>query len=223
MLKMQFMNRQAAGKALADALHAYTDSNAVVATVPKGGVVLGFEVAKSLHVPLGLILARKIGHPAFKAYEIAAVAEGEEPVYTETELMPVDDLWLTHAEARTRHLIKHQRELYFTKDYHQPDMSNHTVIIVNDGMINGLTELATIRAVKRFKPARIVLAVPVASRDSIELLEPVVDELVILDTPRDFQGLISDHYQSFPRINDLTVRQLLERSTTYGLQHPTTI
>lgn len=215
---MQFIDRQTAGQVLARRLHKYVTDKTIVVALPQGGVILGFEVAKSLDVPLGLVLARKIGHPASSEHAIAAVAEGVLPIYSESGLMPVDDLWLKAAEARTRHLIEHQRRLYFTQNYSPPVIKGSLAILVSDGMATGLTMQAALHAVHRMHPAKMIVAVPVASNESIELIEPLVSKVVVLDKPRNFLGLVRSHYLRFPHINDMTVRQLLERSTTYGIR-----
>ena len=221
--EMQFIDRESAGQALAHSLKRYKTDKTVVVALPRGGVVLGYEIAKSLDVPLGLVLARNIGHPANSDYTIAAVAEGEPTVYSGTDVMPVDDLWLTVAVARARHLIAHQRRLYFTQSYDRPGISGSLAILVNDGMATGLTMQAATRAISRMHPAHIVVAVPVASKESIELMDPLVDDIVVVDKPLNFLGLVRSHYLRFPRINDMTVRQLLERSSTYGYNVRATI
>jgi predicted phosphoribosyltransferase len=221
---MKFMDRQTAGQALARKLRGKISNNkTVVVALPRGGVVLGFEVAKSLDAPLGVILVRKIGHPAFSEYAIAALAEGEKLVYNETGIMPVDELWMTTAEKNTRGQLARLRSLYFTQRYSQPDIAGSTAIIVDDGMATGLTMQAAVKAVRHLNPAKLVVAVPVASNESIELIEPVVDDVVVLDNPNNFRGDVSAHYLHFPQIKDLTVRQLLERSTTNGLRRTTTV
>ena len=218
---MQFVDRKTAGQALVSEVGGSDKDRCVIVALPKGGVILGFELAKSLDVPLGMILVHKIGHPAYTAYAIAAIAEGEDLVYSETEIMPVDELWLAAAEKKTRHIIARQRALFFTQQFTQPQISGNTAILVDDGMATGLTMQAAIHAVRHMHAGKIVVAVPVASNESVELIEPLVDNLIVLDKPRNFLGVIASHYLRFPRINDLTVRQLLERSNMYGLRHTT--
>jgi len=220
---MKFIDRQSAGQSLARKLQGKLTTDSVVLALPRGGVILGFEVAKSLDVPLGIILVRKIGHPAFGEYAIAALAEGENLIYSETEILPVDELWLAAVEQKTRDQITAQRAYYFTQHYAQPAIEGHTAIIVDDGMATGLTMLAALRAVRHMRPASIFVAVPVASGESIELIEPVSNELVVLDKPQNFRGVVSAHYLHFPSIKDVTVRQLLERSNTNGLRRTATI
>jgi putative phosphoribosyl transferase len=220
---MKFIDRQAAGQALARKLRGKMSDKTVVIALPRGGVVLGFEVAKSLDAPLGVILVRKIGHPAFSEYAIAALAEGEKLVYSGTGIMPVDELWLKEAEKKARNQIAQLRSLYFTQKYAQPVVEGSTAIIVDDGMATGLTMQAAIRAVRHMNPTEIIVAVPVASNESVELIEPIVDNFVVLDKPKNFRGSVGAHYLHFPQIKDLTVRQLLERSNTNGLRHTATI
>lgn len=216
---MKFIDRQTAGQALARKLRSKLRNKTVITALPRGGVVLGFEVAKSLDAPLGVTLVRKIGHPAFSEYTIAALAEGENLVYSETGTMPVDELWLEAAEKNTRDQLAKLRSVYFTQKYAQPEITGSTAIIVDDGMATGLTMQAAVLAVKHLHPSKIIVAVPVASSESIELVEPIVDDIVILDKPKNFRGIVSAHYLHFPQIKDLTVRQLLERSTAHGLRH----
>lgn len=220
---MQFLDRQTAGKALAHKLADKFSGGAVVLSLPRGGVILGFIIAKSLDVPLGIVLVRKIGHPAHAAYAIAAVAEGEKPVYSGTEILPVDELWLAATEEKTRQRLASQRRFYFSRTFNQPNISGSTVILVDDGMATGLTMLAAAKATRRMNPSKIVVAVPVASSESIELVEPLVDDVLTLDKPQNFIGIIDAHYLKFPHVNDITVRQLLERSNTNGLRHTVTI
>lgn len=219
---MKFIDRRTAGQALTRKLREKISNKTVVVALPRGGIVLGFEVAKSLDAPLGVILVRKIGHPAFSEYAIAALAEGEKLVYSETDLMPVDELWLANAEKKTRGQIAQLRSYYFTQNYSQPEIAGSTAIIVDDGMATGLTMQAAIRAVRHMNPAKIVVAVPVASSESVEFIEPIVDDFVVLDKPKNFLGVVSAHYLHFPQIKDITARQLLERSKTYGLRHTAT-
>lgn len=221
---MRFLDRQSAGRELGRTVRQFNErGTTVILALPRGGIILGFEVAKLLDAPLGLVLVHKIGHPAYAEYAIGAIAEDQQPTYSGAELLPVDELWLTSAEASARQQIARQRKLYYTQDYTSPDISGKTVIVVDDGMATGLTMLAAIRAVQRQQPARIIVAVPVASQESIELLEKRADAIVTLDKPENFLGVVGAHYFRFPQIHDMTVRQLLERSRAYGIRHATSI
>lgn len=214
---MRYTNRQDAGERLADTLWPlFKDDDVVVLALPRGGVVLGAEVAKALSAPLGLVLVRKIGHPFAPEYAIGAVAEDEQPVYNENEVASVDKLWLERAEEAARALIAMRRELYYGNNNDgivPPDIEGKTVILVDDGIATGMTMIAAVRAVRSKHPKRVVVAVPVAAQESIVELEVLVDEIVVLDDPEAFLGAIGAHYQDFPPVDDHEVKAILKEAT----------
>src|ERR1700757_3204184 len=163
---MLYRNRQDAGQQLAKALKKYAHNHTVVLALPRGGVVVGSEVAQELDVPLGVILVRKIGHPFSQEFAVGAVAEDEEPVYDPAEVKTVDPTWLKLEEEAARELIDQRREYYYDNDHLPMDLHNKTVILTDDGMATGLTMQAAIEAVRHKGATKIVVAVPVASRDS---------------------------------------------------------
>ena len=166
----RYANRREAGRLLGRALRRFKGQKAVVLALPRGGVVLGAEVAKELNAAFGLVLVRKIGHPAFPEYAIGAVAEKEKPLYNPSELALVDKQWLKKAEAEAYALIELRRRLYFGKGYSPTALKGKTVIVVDDGIATGLTMLAAIKAVRSHHPKRLVVAVPVASPKSVDEL-----------------------------------------------------
>jgi predicted phosphoribosyltransferase len=171
--------------------------------------VLGAEVAKELKAPLGLVLVRKIGHPGYAEYAIGALAEGEKPVYNEDEVASIDDHWLKQAETTARELIEHRRDLYYGEDFEPPVVTDKTVILVDDGVATGLTMEAAVKAMRNKKAKRIIVAVPVAPRDSVDHLEAIADEAIVLDNPDSFLGAVGSHYMEFEQVDDEEVRALL--------------
>src|ERR1039458_10063063 len=109
---MRYFNRQDAGRHLAKRLSHFKGSDIVVLALPRGGIVLGAEVARVLEAPFGLVLVRKIGHPYYPEYAIGAIAEDEAPFYNEREAAAVDAIWLKRAESSARMLIERRRQLY---------------------------------------------------------------------------------------------------------------
>lgn len=206
---MSYINRQDAGKRLAQVLRHFKGKDAVVLALPRGGIVLGAEVAKELKAPLGLVLVRKIGHPSYSEYAVGAVAEGEEPTFNEDELLGLDDEWLREAVSSARQLIEHRRELYYGDDFMPPEVKDKTVILVDDGIATGLTMEAAVWAMQSKHAKRVIVAVPVAPRESIDELEVIADEVVVLDNPDDFQGAVGSHYQEFEQVDDEEVITLL--------------
>jgi predicted phosphoribosyltransferase len=218
---MYFRDRDDAGEKLAHRLAYLQDTGAVVLALPRGGVVLGAIIARSLRAPLGLILVRKISHPANEEYAIGAIAENDPPLYNNGDMTAIDHDWLTHAETAARELIQSRRALYYGNDFTPPTILHKTVVVVDDGMATGLTMEAAIASVLRHKPKRTIVAVPVASHDSITLISRLVDEVIVLDNPDLFLGAVVAHYQLFEQVNDDEVTRLL-REVHYDLQQTTT-
>jgi predicted phosphoribosyltransferase len=218
---MSYHNRQDAGKQLVNVLSQYKGMSVVVLALPRGGVVLGAEVANGLQAPLGLVLVRKIGHPSYAEYAIGAIAEDEAPVYNEQEIRGINKSWLKQAELSARELIQHRRELYYGEDFMPPKVKGKTVIIVDDGIATGLTMEAAALAVRNQHPKQVVVAVPVASQESVDRLKSMVDRVIVLDNPEDFLGAVGAHYQEFNQVNDEAVRALL-REVHYDIQQDTT-
>lgn len=216
---MTYADRRDAGKQLASALYHFQGADTVIMALPRGGVVLGVEVAKELHAPLGLILVRKIGHPSYSEYAIGAVAEGDKPIYNKSEVAKLDDEWLKEAEIAAHDLTRRRRKIYFGDDIVQPEMKDKTVIIVDDGIATGCTMEAAIKAVIGSGSKKVIVAVPVASSESISNLEQFADEIVVLDDPNNFLGAVGSHYDSFEPVEDEEAKALL-REAQSGFQSP---
>ncbi|HSE29555.1 MAG TPA: phosphoribosyltransferase family protein [Candidatus Saccharimonadales bacterium] len=214
----QFADRRDAGKKLGKALARFKGPDTVVLALPRGGVVIGVEVAKELQAPLGLVLVRKIGHPTFSEYAIGAVAEGQEPIYNQSEIGSLDKAWLKQAETAAKSLIAKRRSLYFGGKVPEPDIRGKIVVIVDDGVATGLTMEAAIKSVVRAGPNNVVIAVPVAAAESVSMLKQLANEVIILDNPNNFLGAVGSHYLDFPQVDDSEVQSLLMEA--YGYIHP---
>ncbi len=207
---VNYIDRQDAGQRLARSLKRFAGrSDAVVLALPRGGIVLGAAVARELEAPLGLVLVRKIGHPSASEYAIGAVVEGEKPLYNESEAAAIDPDWLRQAEASARELIERRHKLYYDEDLTPPEIKSKTIIIVDDGIATGLTMEAAVRAIRNKHPKRIVVAVPVASAESVATLEDLADEVIVLDKPTSFRGAVGSHYMQFEQVDDEEVKALL--------------
>lgn len=206
---MAFKDRNEAGSRLARALSRYKDTGAVVFALPRGGVVTGSEVAAYLGAPLELVIARKIPHPFSPEYAVGAVTETGEPVWgwSEAEL-PEEDMWRREQVAAARAEAR-RRRLKYQGDNSVPDAAGRTAILVDDGLATGLTMVAAVREVAALKPARIVIAVPVAPRHLPPELLEAADEVVVLYVPPGPFGAIGSHYENFEQVSDEEVRQLL--------------
>jgi putative phosphoribosyl transferase len=214
---MLFTNRHEAGRRLAERLLALKDRRPVVLALPRGGVPVGFEVARALAAPLDLVLVRKIGAPFQEELAVGAIADGEHPeLVTDPRLVADLDIspeYLEEAKSAALQEIERRRRVYFG-DRQPVDVAGCTAIVVDDGIATGATMLAALRATRRRKPARLVLAVPVAPRHTIEKLRREVDEAICLDTPADFFA-VGQFYRQFPQLRDEEVIALLDQARAF--------
>jgi predicted phosphoribosyltransferase len=208
---MRFRDRTDAGKQLSAALSDYRGEAGVVLALPRGGVVLGIEVAEGLGMPLDLVIPRKIGHPQQPEYAIAAVAESGELAANEAEVRRVDPDWFRNAVDREQAEAKRRRQLYLGGRAPLP-LAGKLAILVDDGIATGLTMFAAIRDVKQRSPARTVVAVPVAPADTVAQLRREVDAVVTLDDGEYFLGAVGAYYDDFPQVSDSEVVALMQRA-----------
>jgi putative phosphoribosyl transferase len=211
---MLFEDRAHAGRELADRLLQYKDRKPVVLALPRGGVPVGFEIAKALKAPLDIVLVRKIGAPWQPELAIGAVADGDHPklVLNEDliESIGLPPGYIEDEEKRQLAEIERRRSAYLA-GRPRTSIAGMTAIVVDDGIATGATARVALQAVRQAKPERLVLAVPVAPVDTVERLRPLVDDLVCLSAPAEF-GAISLFYLSFPQVSDEEVCDLLSRA-----------
>lgn len=209
-----FQDRVDAGRQLAERLAHLKERRAVVLALPRGGVPVGFEIAKALEAPLDLILVRKIGAPWQPELAVAAVVDGPEPqTVVNEDVMQVLGLTQDYVEAEgQRQLaeIERRRRIYL-EGRERVEIKGRTAIVVDDGIATGATVRAALKATRRAGPEHLVLAVPVAPPDTIEALRPEVDELICLSMPTYF-GAISMFYADFRQVGDEEVTDLLRRA-----------
>jgi predicted phosphoribosyltransferase len=207
---MRFANRSDAGKQLAAKLaEKYEGQVGVVYALPRGGVVLGVEIARRLHMPLDLIIARKIGHPQNPEYAIGAVTENGDLVRSPYEVGNIPEQWFQHQAATEREEARRRHQLYVGGRPPLP-AEGKTAILVDDGIATGLTMEAAIRALHRQQPARVVVAVPVVPVDTAAKLAREVDDVVAVDVARDYLGAVGAYYDDFPQVSDDQVIALLQ-------------
>lgn len=207
---MHFKDRQDAGKQLAHALRSYKDKDAVIFALPRGGVVIGGEIAKFLNAPLDLIIPRKIGHPDNPEYAIAAVGESGDVVQSGDSFGHIDQEWFKKEVNNQLEEIKRRRKLYLGKKL-PLDLKGKIAIIVDDGLATGLTMKVAIKELRRRKPKEVVVAVPVAPADTVKEIGKLVDDVVVLYVPSGFFGAIGSYYQDFDQVSDEEVIALLNR------------
>ncbi len=212
-----FENRRDAGLKLANVLRSYRGQNCVVLALPRGGVPVAAEVARALEVPLDLLLVRKIGAPGEPELAIGSVIDGGEPIVIRDGKM----IQLTHTSetefdricASELEEIERRRKLYLGG--RRPEtLAGKIVIVVDDGLATGNTMRAGLEAVRQRNPKYVVMAVPVAPAEALELFRDLADEIVCLETPKWF-GAVGYYYNDFRQIEDEEViRYLRECSPT---------
>lgn len=209
-----FADRAAAGRALARRLSEKAYADPVVLALPRGGVPVAIEVVRALKVPMDLVMVRKIGAPGQPELAVGAVVNGENPTYVVNRnvarvfgLTPDDVETLATSELEE---IRRRRTLYLGGREQVP-VKDRTAILVDDGIATGATMRASLKAVRRRDPARLVLAVPVAARDTLDELGHDADEIVCLETP-DPLWAIGAHYRDFSQTSDDEVIRLLDEA-----------
>jgi putative phosphoribosyl transferase len=199
-----YADRIEAGLVLAGKLKKYAGEPGVILAVPRGGVPLGFIVARELKLPLELLLSKKIGHPNNPEYAIGAVS------LTDRVLIPHAGVSDTYIESETTRLRQKLRENYikFMGDKKPSNLENKILIVVDDGIATGNTLMSTIKMLRNSKPARIIVAAPVAPQSAVNKLSKVVDELVIPLIPKEFYG-VGSFYEDFTQVTDEEVIRYL--------------
>lgn len=218
---MIFPNRTEAGRELAKRLSAYGDrKDVIVLGIPRGGVPVAFEVAGALGAPLDVFIARKLGVPGHEELAFGAVASGG---VRYLDKQTVEALGISDAEV-ARVTEQEKKELERRENAYRggrPALSVErlTAILVDDGIATGASMLAAIAALRQMKPARVVVAVPVAPPSTCERLRPEVDDLVCVYAPELFYA-IGQFYGDFSQVTDEEVIDLLQpasRATAAGV------
>ncbi|HXJ02259.1 MAG TPA: phosphoribosyltransferase [Micropepsaceae bacterium] len=217
-----FLDRAEAGRKLAHALAHLKSERPVILALPRGGVPVGFEVAKALEAPLDVVLVRKIGMPGQPELALGAVVDGAHPrlVLNEelVELLHPGRRYIETEEKRQLAEIERRRALY-ARGRPAIELAGRTVIVVDDGIATGATMRAVLKALPESKPKRVVLAVPVAAVDSLQALSKLADETVCLMTPEPFYA-VGAFYRNFEQTTDQEVIELLARAAENAAKPP---
>src|SRR5262249_5327992 len=206
-----FQDRVEAGRRLAAKLAGYADrDDVVVLAIPRGGVVVAFEVAQALHVPLDILLVRKLGVPGQRELAMGAIASGGVRVLNHHV---VDELGITDEQLEETVAVQEaeleRREQLYRGSRPGVSVPGKVIILVDDGIATGSSMLAAIDALRTLHPKKIVVAVPVASFHADQEMKRVADEFVSVLQPESFFA-IGEFYWNFTQTEDSEVRALLE-------------
>lgn len=210
----RFADRTEAGRSLAERVCELALVDPVVLALPRGGVPVALEVARRLKAPLDLMLVRKIGVPQQPELAAAAVVGGEQPeLVVNDEVMDLAAVPRSYLEAeKARKLVEiEQRRQRYLGGKPPLSVEGRSTIVIDDGIATGASIRVALKALRRRNPASLILAVPVAPRESLDALRAEVDEIVCLMTPDPFMA-IGLHYEDFHQLDDQEVIAMLKES-----------
>lgn len=206
-----FADRSEAGRLLAARLVHLAPDKPLVLALPRGGVPVGFEIARALGAELDLLMVRKLGAPGHPEFAIGAIVDGAAPQLVlnpaARRLIEADSTYVEQEKHRQLVELERRRRAYLG-ERPAPQIAGRTVIIVDDGVATGATISAAIRGARQAGPARLVLAVPVAPQDTARQLRTLCDDLVVLALPDPFFS-VGQHYRDFSQTGDAEVIRLL--------------
>jgi predicted phosphoribosyltransferase len=213
----RYSDRHEAGVVLAERLERFAGrGDVVVLALPRGGVPVGYEVARALSAPLDVFVVRKLGLPGHSELAMGAIASGgvrvlNEEVFAYVAVPPA----AVDAVTRTEQLELERREQAYRGGRPLVPTEGRVVILVDDGLATGSTMRAAVLAVRRLHPARVVVAVPVGARDTCESLRQVADDVVCAAMPEPFTA-VGLWYSDFSQTTDTEVRELLALASSHA-------
>jgi predicted phosphoribosyltransferase len=208
---MFFLNRYDAAMKLAPLLEKYKNEEGVILAVPRGGVPIGYYLAKHLDFPLDLLMTKKIGLPANEEFAIGAVGMEDSIV---DNLYDIPQYYIDREISRIRKsLVKRYKR--FMGDRSPVELKNKIVIVVDDGIATGKTILVTLKLLRSRHPKKLVVAVPVSSVEAAKLIEKEADEFISVYTPDPFYG-VGRFYKDFSETTDEEVMMLLKELNVRG-------
>ncbi len=203
-----FIDRADAGIRLSKELNKYKDGDVVVIAIPRGGLPVADEVAKSLGAPLDVALVKKLGHPINKEYAIGAVSLNNVVL---SDTLAISEKYVELETKRVRKILKEQYDQYY-KNHIPESLEAKTVIIIDDGIATGNTVMATAELAAAQHPAKLVVAIPVAPELAVQKFRksPLVDEVICLSTPPNFQA-VGQFYRYFSQVSDDEAISIMDR------------
>lgn len=207
----RFLDRRNGGRQLAEKLSKYAHrTDVIVLALPRGGVPVAYEVAHALNASLDVLIVRKLGLPGHEELAIGAIASGGIRILNEDILhaLAVDRSVIDRVTEQEMEELQ-RRERQYRGERNALDVHGRTVILVDDGLATGASMLAAVHALRNRQPAEIVVAVPTAAPQAVDLLRPEVDEVVFVISPDPFEG-VGKWFEDFSQTTDEEVQKLLE-------------
>jgi putative phosphoribosyl transferase len=208
----RFANRSEAGKQLARKLESFQGQDVIVLALPRGGVPVAFEIAKTLHASLDVLIVRKLGVPGHEELAMGAIASGGVRILNDDiiESLAIDEAMIENEVAKERAELS-RRELNYRGATRFPSLAGKRVIVVDDGIATGATMRAAVKALRQQRPARVIVAAPTSARDTYHTLCTEADEVVCLATPEPYIA-VGIWYEHFPQTSDEEVKMLLGKA-----------
>lgn len=219
-----FRDRAEAGRLLAGLLGHYADvPDLLVLALPRGGVPVGFEVARQLSAAFDVFLVRKLGVPGMEELAFGAVASGGLRVLNDSVIqnLNIADPTIEEITAReTQEMDRRERE--FRDGRHAPEVTGKPIILVDDGLATGATMRAAVQVLRKQKPERLIVAVPIGAREVCDYFKSEVDEIVCARTPQPFVA-VGYGYDNFSQTTDDEVKFLLRKARSFPVKHVNTL
>ena len=205
-----YKDRTEAGNLLVTKLRDYSNTDAIILAIPRGGIPLGYIISEKLKLPLEVVLSKKIGHPLHKEFAIGAVTLNSSIL--SDAAADISPLYIQEETKRIRNLLQKRYDEYYG-NRKRLELKDKILILVDDGIATGNTMLSIIKMLHDEQPKKIVVAIPVAPYDSIKKLQasPYVDEVICPLIPEYFQA-VGQFYQNFDQVEDFEVKRLLNKS-----------
>lgn len=212
-----FEDRKEAGRRLGESLRKYKFEKPIILAIPRGGVLVGYEVAKALDAPFDVIISRKIGVPYQPELGMGAVAEGNIEILDKKLIksLRIPKNLINEIIIRERAEIDRRKKLY-RGNKPMINMENKVVILVDDGLATGVSAKAAITRIKKLRPKKIIFASPVCAQDSLKSMKHYVDEIFCISTPSGFDS-VGKWYTNFEQVTDEEVKSLLKESSNLQL------